>query len=264
MIGLISLSRGRAAMVEARGGLPVRLPSHEIGTPRRARPVPWRSESPIPPLTLRSSLMPTLQELFLNDENFPRLVADAQALVDSELANKGGISGTAVKAAYKAITAFAPGYYQETLSSMLPDMLYAAPALLGGLRRVRRRGLRRLPGQARRRGVRVAALGDRQHGSALRARGDRQGIPVGARRRGQEHRGRASRPGCHGAEVRLTSCRPRPRKPVAWSRLRLSRALCLPGVARRSSRGWVGRRPSRPFSGGFQSRFLRILVLNRH
>jgi hypothetical protein len=67
--------------------------------------------------------MPTLQELFLNDENFPRLVADAQALVDSELANKGGISGTAVKAAYKAVTAFAPGYYQETLSSMLPDML---------------------------------------------------------------------------------------------------------------------------------------------
>ena len=67
--------------------------------------------------------MPTLQELFLNDENFPRLVVDAQALVDSELANKGGISGTAVKAAYKAVTAFAPGYYHETLSSMLPDML---------------------------------------------------------------------------------------------------------------------------------------------
>src|SRR5579859_7675856 len=67
--------------------------------------------------------MPTLQELFLNDENFPRLVTDAQALVDSELANKGGISGTAVKAAYKAVTAFAPGYYQETLRSMLPDMI---------------------------------------------------------------------------------------------------------------------------------------------
>lgn len=67
--------------------------------------------------------MLTLQELFLNDENFPRLVTDAQALVDSELANKGGISGTAVKAAYKAVTTFAPGYYQETLSGMLPDML---------------------------------------------------------------------------------------------------------------------------------------------
>jgi hypothetical protein len=67
--------------------------------------------------------MPTLQELFLNDANFPRLVADTQALVEGELANKGGISGTAVKAAYKAVTAFAPGYYQETLSGMLPDMI---------------------------------------------------------------------------------------------------------------------------------------------
>ncbi len=67
--------------------------------------------------------MPTLQELFLNDANFPRLVADTQALVEGELANKGGISGTAVKAAYKAVTAFAPGYYQETLGGMLPDMI---------------------------------------------------------------------------------------------------------------------------------------------
>src|SRR5258708_40207346 len=67
--------------------------------------------------------MPTLQELFLNAANSPRLVADTQAPVEGELANKGGISGTAVKAAYKAVTAFAPGYYQETLSGMLPDMI---------------------------------------------------------------------------------------------------------------------------------------------
>ena len=67
--------------------------------------------------------MPTLQELFLTPENFPRLVADTRALVDSELSNKGGISGTAVKAAYKAITAFAPGYYEHAITTMLPDMI---------------------------------------------------------------------------------------------------------------------------------------------
>ena len=67
--------------------------------------------------------MPTLQELFLTPENFPRLVADTRALVDSELASKGGISGTAVKAAYKAITAFAPGYYEHAITTMLPDMI---------------------------------------------------------------------------------------------------------------------------------------------
>jgi hypothetical protein len=67
--------------------------------------------------------VPTLQELFLTPENFPRLVADTRALVDSELASKGGISGTAVKAAYKAITAFAPGYYEHAITTMLPDMI---------------------------------------------------------------------------------------------------------------------------------------------
>jgi hypothetical protein len=69
--------------------------------------------------------MATLQELLLTQENAPHLIADTQALVDSELSSKGGISGTAVKAAYKAVTAFAPGYYQDAIHSMLPDMINA-------------------------------------------------------------------------------------------------------------------------------------------
>ena|SRR3984957_20100598 len=69
--------------------------------------------------------MATLQELLLTQENAPHLIADTQALVDSELASKGGISGTAIKAAYKAVTAFAPGYYQEVIYAMLPDMINA-------------------------------------------------------------------------------------------------------------------------------------------
>jgi hypothetical protein len=67
----------------------------------------------------------TLQELLLTNEKAPHIVADIQTLVDGELANKGGISGTALKAAYKAVTAFAPGYYQSAVSSMLPGMLEA-------------------------------------------------------------------------------------------------------------------------------------------
>ena len=64
----------------------------------------------------------TLHEMLLSPDVQPQVVADVQALVEQELANKGGISGTAVKVAYKAVTAFAPGYYQETIESMLPDM----------------------------------------------------------------------------------------------------------------------------------------------
>jgi len=65
----------------------------------------------------------TLQELLLTPERAPQLIADTQALVDSELSSKG-ITATPLKAAYKAVTAFAPGYYQEAISAMLPGMVY--------------------------------------------------------------------------------------------------------------------------------------------
>ena len=67
--------------------------------------------------------MATLHEMLLAPEVEPRVVTDVLALVDNELASKSGISGTAVKVAFKAITAFAPGYYQETVASMIPDMV---------------------------------------------------------------------------------------------------------------------------------------------
>ena len=66
--------------------------------------------------------MATLQQLLLTPENGPRLIADTQALVDSEIASKG-ITAAPLKAAYKAVTAFAPGYYQEVISAMLPGMV---------------------------------------------------------------------------------------------------------------------------------------------
>lgn len=64
----------------------------------------------------------TLHEMLLPPDVQPRVVADVQALVEQELASKSGISATAIKVAYKAVTAFAPGYYQETIGIMLPNM----------------------------------------------------------------------------------------------------------------------------------------------
>ena len=63
----------------------------------------------------------TLQEMLLSPDVQPRVVADCQALVDQELASKG-ISATPIKVAYKAVTAFAPGYYEETVTNMLPSV----------------------------------------------------------------------------------------------------------------------------------------------
>jgi hypothetical protein len=68
--------------------------------------------------------MATLQET-LTPEVEPQFVADCQALIDGEVDGKSGISGTAIKAAYKVATTFAPGYYTETIRSISPDMLDA-------------------------------------------------------------------------------------------------------------------------------------------
>jgi hypothetical protein len=68
--------------------------------------------------------MATLHEMLLAPDVEPKVVTDVLALVDNELASKSGISGTAVKVAFKAVTAFAPGYYQETVTGMIPDMAY--------------------------------------------------------------------------------------------------------------------------------------------
>jgi hypothetical protein len=65
----------------------------------------------------------TLQEMLLAPEVQPKVVADCQSLVDEQLAGKG-IAATPIKVAYKAVTAFAPGYYQETVTSMLPSVAY--------------------------------------------------------------------------------------------------------------------------------------------
>ena len=69
--------------------------------------------------------MATLQEMLLAPDVQPKVHTDVLALVDSELATKSGMSGTAVKVAFRAVTAFAPGYYQETVQSMIPGMTEA-------------------------------------------------------------------------------------------------------------------------------------------
>jgi len=69
-----------------------------------------------------NSFMATLSDALLHPEVFPHVVADCQALVDNEVASKGGLSGTALKVAYKAVTAFAPGYYENAVKNMVPEL----------------------------------------------------------------------------------------------------------------------------------------------
>jgi hypothetical protein len=67
----------------------------------------------------------TLQQSLLTPENtpVPGLVADVRTLVDNEIGSKG-ITAAPLKAAYKAVNAFAPGYYESAVANMLPGMIY--------------------------------------------------------------------------------------------------------------------------------------------
>jgi len=62
----------------------------------------------------------TLQEILLAPETQPKVMADCFTLIDQELADKSGVSATAVKLAYKTVKSFAPGYFRDTVENMLP------------------------------------------------------------------------------------------------------------------------------------------------
>ena len=63
----------------------------------------------------------TLDEILLAPDTRPQVVADCLTLIDAELADKSGISGNAVKLAYRTVNSFAPGYVRETVESILPE-----------------------------------------------------------------------------------------------------------------------------------------------
>lgn len=65
----------------------------------------------------------TLPEILLAPDTQPQVVADCFELIEQEVSDKSGITGTAVKLAYKTVTAFAPGYLRETVEALLPDLV---------------------------------------------------------------------------------------------------------------------------------------------
>jgi hypothetical protein len=65
----------------------------------------------------------TLQEILLTPDNRPKVVADCQTLIDQEVSDKSGISGTAIKLAYKTVTAFASGIIHDAVDALLPDFV---------------------------------------------------------------------------------------------------------------------------------------------
>ena len=70
-------------------------------------------------------MAPTLQEILLAPDTKPNVVTDCLTLIEQEVAGKSGVSGAAVKLAYKTAKTFAKGYLQSTVETLLPDFVAA-------------------------------------------------------------------------------------------------------------------------------------------
>lgn len=68
-------------------------------------------------------MAPTLQALLLAPDVEPQVIADCCTLIDQEVSELSGISGTAVKLAYKTVNSMMPGHVRFMVGSLLPGMV---------------------------------------------------------------------------------------------------------------------------------------------
>jgi hypothetical protein len=64
----------------------------------------------------------TLQDILLAPDTQPHVVDDCLKLIEQEVSAKSGVSGTAVKVAYKTANTFASGYLKGMVEHLVPDM----------------------------------------------------------------------------------------------------------------------------------------------
>jgi hypothetical protein len=62
-----------------------------------------------------------LSDAIKDDSKKAAIIKDCLALVDDEVASKGGISGFAVKAGYSAVKGIKPGFIEEVVNKLLPE-----------------------------------------------------------------------------------------------------------------------------------------------
>lgn len=63
--------------------------------------------------------MTALKDILCSPDKRPQVVRDAARLVETEVDAKGGLSGLAIKAAFKTVTKLKPGLVPEVIDSLL-------------------------------------------------------------------------------------------------------------------------------------------------
>jgi hypothetical protein len=69
--------------------------------------------------------MPTLKEQLGSGEKRQQVIGDAIKVLDAEVADKGGLTGLAVKGGYKVVQGVRPGFIKDVVTGLLDDFLDA-------------------------------------------------------------------------------------------------------------------------------------------
>ncbi len=62
-----------------------------------------------------------LRDVLMGDAKKAAVVSDCCALIDEEVAAKGGLSGMAVKAGYAAVKGIKPGFIKDVVDKLMPE-----------------------------------------------------------------------------------------------------------------------------------------------
>lgn len=73
--------------------------------------------------------MASLSEQLGGGEMRAKVIDDACRVLDQEVADKGGLSGIAIKGAYKVLQGVKPGFVREVVDNLLDDFLAALDPL---------------------------------------------------------------------------------------------------------------------------------------
>jgi hypothetical protein len=65
----------------------------------------------------------TLQEILLAPDTQPKVLNDCYELIQQEVSDLSGISGTAVKLGYKTVAAFMPGHIRYLIEQLVPGLV---------------------------------------------------------------------------------------------------------------------------------------------
>ena len=69
--------------------------------------------------------MPNLTEALTGATTKSAVIEDCLSLIDAEVADKGGLTGLAIKAGYRTVQGIKPGFVRQVVTDLLPDFARA-------------------------------------------------------------------------------------------------------------------------------------------